>query len=449
MWSISSRLLRYMIGGQLLVILLMVTAAGIALSLAAQDYFKSRLEHDRDLLLNEMLWPQPGSADIPGLEHHHLPPIFTRPYSGHYFQISGDQVAILSDSLQQQRLQLPDDHQLSVNVPYWSWQPLADSQYLYVLTQTIVHDGWRLQLQVAEDFHPIIRVFLRAFWSLAGLFSLLMIGFFLLQRRLLSNTLAPFTSIGAQLKKLTRQEIDELPLPPVQELAPLVTEINRMGERMRERLQRARLASGNLSHSLKTPLAILANRLTDMQDQCHGDELAEARQQVQRMTQQIDNEMKRARIAGVMSRAPRVDINGLFEQLQATLKKLYPACSVNLQLQPGQSYPGDREDMFELFGNLLDNACKWAHSTVDVDISVSADHRFIARIRDDGPGIEQQQIERLLGPGERLDESVAGYGLGLAIVTDIVAQYQGTMTLRNRADQAEQHGLEVEVSLPL
>ena len=81
MWSLSARLLRYMVSGQMLVLLFMLLAAGIALNIAAQDYFKSRLEHDRDLLSNELSWTGP----VPEIEHEHLTPVFNQPFSGHYF----------------------------------------------------------------------------------------------------------------------------------------------------------------------------------------------------------------------------------------------------------------------------------------------------------------------------------------------------------------------------
>jgi signal transduction histidine kinase len=446
MWSLSARLLRYMVSGQMLVLLFMLLAAGIALNIAAQDYFKSRLEHDRDLLLNELSWTGP----VPEIEHEHLTPVFNQPFSGHYFQINSDDDLLLSVSLQGIRLHDEHIHDVKEGEPQWHWQPFENNQYLYVLSQTLKQGERHLHVQVGEDFQPIINAFLHAFFWLAGLFSLLLTGLFLWQRRLLMRTLKPFSQISNQLKQLAQQDIDQLPPPDMQELTGLVNEINALGERTRERLNRARLASGNLSHSLKTPLAILANRLSNMQEQ-NGDteqqDLTEARELVERMGQQIDNEMKRARIAGLMSRAPKIELNEMFDQLLLTLKKLYPHIQLQCHMAAAIRYPGDREDIIELFGNLLDNACKWAQTAVDVDIGV-ADHQLRVCISDDGPGIAEEKIPGLINPGERLDESVKGYGLGLAIVSDIVAQYQGRLQLKNRPLNNGRGGLQVTVTLP-
>ena len=456
MWSLSARLLRYMVSGQMLVLLFMLLAAGIALNIAAQDYFKSRLEHDRDLLSNELSWTGP----VPEIEHEHVTPVFNQPFSGHYFQINSDDDLLLSVSLQGIRLRDEHIHDVKEGEPQWHWQPFEQGQYLYVLSQTLKQGDRHLHVQVGEDFQPIINAFLHAFFWLASVFSLLLIGFFFLQRRLLTRTLKPFSQISDQLKQLAQQDIDELPAPVMQELTGLVNEINALGERTRDRLNRARLASGNLSHSLKTPLAILANRLSNMQEQGgahhNPDELAEAQELVERMSQQIDNEMKRARIAGLMSRAPKIELNEMFDQLLITLNKLYPHIRLQHSIPDGMSYPGDREDIIELFGNLLDNACKWAATEVLVEIK-RLPQRLEVSICDDGPGIHEDEISVLLNPGERLDESVKGYGLGLAIVSDIVAQYHGTLHLENRSlkgqpltngDDHQGQGLQVIVSLP-
>ncbi|MDO6748773.1 hypothetical protein Q4563_16145, partial [Gilvimarinus sp. 1_MG-2023] len=139
----------------------------------------------------------------------------------------------------------------------WSWQQVIPEQNLYVMSLSLTVGQRQVELQIAEDFLPIMDVFVQAFVTLLLLLSVLMAAIFVWQRRQLNEALLPFEQIQQQLRQLARQERDHLEAPEMQELEPLVDEINRLGERTRERLLRARMASGNLSHSLKTPLAVL------------------------------------------------------------------------------------------------------------------------------------------------------------------------------------------------
>jgi signal transduction histidine kinase len=459
-WSLSSRLFRYFLSGQMLLMLLVSAVAVVALTVAATDYFKTRLEHDRDLLLKEIHWHEHW-IDV---DEDILPPIFVEPLSGHYYQVSWQGQELRSPSLDGQRLRVPE---VIAKKPGWGWQWLtldremtvwqhlwhemtesaADDQRLYILSQRLKVNGHWITVQIAEDFRPILGMFWQGFWWLLVLLGLVSALMFVGQRYWLRRTLAPFEQVRQQLRALGQQEREALDSPPMRELIPLVNEINRMGERMRERLLRARLASGNLSHALKTPLAILNNRLDELQpeasDTVRLQSLEESRQQLARINFLIDNEMKRARIAGLMSRGARLDLTDMLQQLADGLGKLYPAIHLELQLPAALQYPGEREDMFELFGNLLDNACKWAAGQVVLSAEADASEVRLL-IQDDGPGVPPSRLAALAQPGERMDESSQGYGLGLAIVADIVSQYQGDIEFSN----TEGAGLRVELRLP-
>ena len=435
-WSLSVRLFRQLLAGQLLMTVLVIFIAAAALLIAATEYFQTRLQHDRDLLIQELHWDD-GKLDI---HQDVLPPIFVTPLSGHYFQLDWHGQVISSPSLQ--NLNLPGPAQPEEHGEHWSWRSSELDEHLYVLTQTLTIKGQEVELRIAEDMLPVVSLFGQAFLKLMLFLLAAMWAVFAWQRRHMRQVLLPFSTISEELRRLGQQEIERLNTPDMKELAPLVNEVNQLGDRMQERLVRARLASGNLSHSLKTPLAILNNRL----DELDGDTetLLEAKAQIQRINQLIDNEMKRARIAGLMSQADRLDLHGLLQELIASMIKLYPGVDIRLSEAAMPGYPGDREDMFELLGNLLDNACKWANHRIHVTLT-HADGDLIIRIEDDGPGVPEPQLDGLHRPGLRLDEQTSGYGLGLAIVADIISQYQGDLRFRNGSCLG---GLEVEVRLP-
>ncbi|MDO6682306.1 sensor histidine kinase [Oceanobacter sp. 5_MG-2023] len=436
MWSLSARLFRSLLVGQLVIIVLIATATAIALFVSATDYFKTRLEHDRDLLLQEIHWHD----DRMDIDEHILPPIFVALESGHYYQVNWNGQQLKSPSLGDRALEM----QRLAGETLWSWQQVIPEQNLYVMSQSLTVGQRQVELQIAEDFLPIMDVFVQAFVTLLLLLSVLMAAIFVWQRRQLNEALLPFEQIQQQLRQLARQERDHLEAPEMQELEPLVDEINRLGERTRERLLRARMASGNLSHSLKTPLAVLNNRLNDVaRSQPEGDWHISL-QQIEQMNHMIDNEMKRARIAGLMSRAPQIDLTELLQQLCQSMAKLYPEVIIRQQLPAALPFPGDREDMFELLGNLVDNACKWTSTTVDVQ-ATEIDGQLQLTITDNGPGVAPEQLTVLHQPGVRGDESGPGFGLGLAIVADIVEQYQGRIRFENGAEA----GLIVRLSLPL
>ena len=440
MWSLSARLFRQLLAGQLLITALVIVIAAASLLITATEYFQTRLQHDRDLLMQELHWDD-GKLD---LHQNILPPIFVAPLSGHYFQLRWRDQVISSPSLL--KLDLPDTpsetRPEARHEEHWSWHAAHSDEHLYVLTQTLRIQHQDIELRIAEDMMPILSVFGQAFLNLMLFLLAAMWLVFTWQRHHTHALLLPFSTTQDALRKLGRQEIDRLDAPDMKELAPLVDEINQLGARMQERLIRARLASGNLSHSLKTPLAILNNRLDDLQG--NAATLSEAKAQIQRINQLIDNEMKRARIAGLMSQTAQLDLHSLLQELISGMTKLYPRITIHLSETDPAQYPSDREDMFEMLGNLLDNGCKWAASEIQVSLT-HADGDLIILIEDDGPGVPKQQLERLHRPGLRLDEQTEGHGLGLAIVADIISQYQGTLVF-GRSERMG--GLEVKVRLP-
>ena len=232
------------------------------------------------------------------------------------------------------------------------------------------------------------------------------------------------------------------------EFQPLVDEINALLKTNEQRLQRSRNATGNLAHALKTPLTVLT-QLADSKEVKQTPELAKELQQISLQIQNtINHELKHARLAGASLAGKRLNISQELKELIRVLEKIYAHKSIHIEmLFPKRdteeiTIQADREDMMELFGNLLDNACKWAEKTIKV--SVFVDQGLYFSVEDDGQGIAIDKLQGLTQRGVRLDENTPGHGLGLSIVNDIVKQYDGTI---NFEPSSKLKGLKVLVYL--
>ena len=225
----------------------------------------------------------------------------------------------------------------------------------------------------------------------------------------------------------------------------LIRQINALLEETRHALSRSRYALGNLGHALKTPLAVLFT-LVEREQLRQLPELHQSlRTQLDQIDQRISRELSQSQgpsASGVQqSFAPDRDLPPLVDALERAHRR---RLAVELRHAAGLMLPFERADMLEVLGNLLDNAWKWAGSRVLVTID-EAPAEWRLRVADDGPGIDvPDDREQALARGYRLDESVAGQGLGLAIAADIVATYRGSL----RLDHSPLGGLEVYVQLP-
>ena len=211
---------------------------------------------------------------------------------------------------------------------------------------------------------------------------------------------------------------------------------------MAKRTRRSREAMGNLAHALKTQLALLS-QAADKPQAGNPEYQTSLREIGKTMQDIVERELKRARLLGTILPGSRVELQYEVARLVQTLKKMYAdkQITIHCEVENGATYGGDKEDMLELLGNLLDNACKWCDKTVRVEIRDT--NGLLLIVEDDGPGC-QTEIGALTRRGSRLDESKPGSGLGLAIVMDIVGSYEGKIKFLN---SPELKGLRVEVQL--
>jgi signal transduction histidine kinase len=265
----------------------------------------------------------------------------------------------------------------------------------------------------------------------------------LIQRWILRRGFRAVDRVREQLHDVSEGQRERLEFMGPVEIRPLSVEINRLLDQVRQRLQRSRQALGNLAHALKSPLTLLTRELDSLPLRASDRERISA--QLERVGQLVERELKRARFAGEgggQRFEPAEDVPDLVE----ALRQLHRGRGLSIEigrLDAGR-LPFDREDMFELLGNLLDNACKWARQRVIVEIV--REDVVVFRVRDDGPGISVEDRARPLRRGTRLDEQEPGHGLGLAIVRELVEGYRGSLTLDEAAGLG---GLEVRVVLPL
>jgi signal transduction histidine kinase len=230
------------------------------------------------------------------------------------------------------------------------------------------------------------------------------------------------------------------------EVQPLVNDLNSLLDHRDKAVQRALAKAGDLAHGLKTPLAVLAQEADRVDAEGHREVADTIHHQVERMRRQIDYHLARAR-AAASGGTPGAHCVVLVsaEGLSRTLLRIYAARGLDIEvnISPEHSIRGQREDLDEMLGNLLDNACKWAKSAVRVQ-SLREDGSIVILVDDDGPGIVPEMRDVVLQRGVRADEAAPGSGLGLSIVRDLAEVYGGTISLEN----SSQGGLRARLQLP-
>ncbi|HEX2216236.1 MAG TPA: sensor histidine kinase [Xanthobacteraceae bacterium] len=262
--------------------------------------------------------------------------------------------------------------------------------------------------------------------------------------------LAPLKRISESLAAIRSGRAERLEGAFPEEIAPLARETNALIEANREIVERARTHVGNLAHALKTPLSVMVNEAAARPEDPLAAKVSE---QAEIMRDQVARHLERARMAArVVTIGTVTDVIPVVEALARTMEKIHRERDVSIEVEAAQAakFRGERHDLEEMVGNLVDNACKWAQSRVRVEVlgGHSADTRQPELVRivvdDDGPGLspgERQQVSRR---GQRLDETKPGSGLGLSIVTELSALYGGSLSLGN----APIGGLRAELVLP-
>jgi signal transduction histidine kinase len=263
----------------------------------------------------------------------------------------------------------------------------------------------------------------------------------------LRQGLTPFQRLRERLMAVRMGEDRRVEGAYPSEVQPLIDDLNALLEDREKAVKRAIATAGDLAHGLKTPLALLAQE-ADRAGAAGNPALAESIvQQVERMSRQVNYHLARARAAASgAARAVRCPVAACAEALVRTLLKLYAgrALEISSTIGPDLCARVQREDLDEMLGNLLDNACKWAKSKILLEAS-RIDAMVILTLDDDGPGLPRNLRTVVLERGVRMDEAAPGFGLGLAIVRDLAELYGGSISL----DESPLGGLRARISLPV
>lgn len=411
-------------------------------------------------------------------------PRWVKPYGGLYWQINNaaHTPVLRSRSLWDQTLALPPDTVADGNIHTHTLAGPA-GQTLLVLeqsvqppddTDTAPADSPRWTLAVAADTQDMAQAvqalsgtLLMALATLLGLLGLAAAA-------QLWFGLAPLRSMRRSLAELNAGHTDRLGGDLPAEVQPLVDDFNRALQRLDDGLATARTQAGNLAHALKTPLAVLRHAAdaaarpatawpdspptgTDSgmpatPEQALQQLAAQVHEQVTRAQQHIDWHLRRARAAahaGAHQRAS-CELQPVLQGLMRVMDKLHANRALDMALDTAPGLPAaatvavEAQDLHDMLGNLLDNACQWARSEVNVRILADGPARLCVAVDDDGPGIPTALRAQMPERGARLDENTPGSGLGLAIVTELAGLYGGALTL----EESAQGGLSARLCLP-
>jgi len=288
----------------------------------------------------------------------------------------------------------------------------SDNGQAFPVTLHLIKDQQQL-LSALNDFRTKLWT-----WLLA-----LMVVFIFVQIIWLLWTLKPLTMLTHELEHIEKGQQKALDGNYPLELQQVTQQLNTLLATEENQRKRYRNALSDLAHSLKNPLAVIQSQTTIS---------ASASEQLQRINQIIEHQLKRAQSAGQSSWYLGVQVKQVVEKLITTLSKIYQdsELSFDVDVDETATFKGDEADLMEILGNVLDNACKAAKDKVAIKV-VSLDKKLTIEISDDGEGLDESQQAVILSRGGRADTYQAGHGIGLAIVNDLVSSYQGQLFISN------------------
>jgi len=373
-------------------------------------------------------------------------PRFGRPYSGYYWQVdaigaTGASIApalLRSRSLWDLALAVPDDLLVEGDMHVHQIAGPQGKPLGVVERSVRIDDGpdgkpHTLRLLVAADADlmadPVSR-FNGALWLALGVLGA---GLVLAAVVQVSVGLFPLRAMRKALTRVRAGETQRLEGDFPIEVMPLVAEFNTVLTQNADVVERARTHAGNLAHALKTPLSVLANAAQAKEPQ--GPELARlVMEQIGVARRQVDYHLARAQAAAT-TRVPgaKTVLRPVVEGLVRVMQRIHAQRDLAITVQPwlpALAFRGEAQDLQEMMGNLLDNACKWAGHRVEIHARADG-VTVILTLDDDGPGLDAPQRDVVMRRGVRADEQVPGSGLGLAIVDDLARLYGGRVELQD------------------
>jgi signal transduction histidine kinase len=446
----------------LTVVILIVT--GIALSSlyrhAVERAFDRRLDVYLRTLVADVASPEEGTDKFPQSIGE---PLFELPLSGWYWQVTRlgtskpdvHSSRSLWDSNLPRLPQSAEDTAAAAAGGYRKGYAQGPEEVRLRLVERNIDfgDEGRYLIAVAGDASEIDNEILSFDRTIGAIFAALAGALLLTTVLQVRFGLAPLKRISESLAAIRSGRAERLEGEFPVEIAPLARETNALIEANREIVERARTHVGNLAHALKTPLSVIVNEAAARS----GDPLAQkVLEQADIMRDQVARQLERARLAARSTVVGTlIDVPPVVTALARTMEKLHRERDIAIAVDVPEHarFRGEQQDLEEMIGNLVDNACKWARSRVAIEVAAagppgdgksSGEFKVRVIVDDDGPGLSPTEREQVALRGQRLDESKPGSGLGLSIVVELAGLYDGVLTLGT----APIGGLRAELALP-
>ncbi|WP_315777569.1 MULTISPECIES: sensor histidine kinase [unclassified Bradyrhizobium] len=439
-----------------LVVILAIT--GIVLSSVYRNATERAFDRRLNLYLRTLIAEVATPDDPPDRQFQSLgEPLFELPLSGWYWQITRTDAekpeVRASRSLWDKKLPKLEEQGVELTAAgiRIGYVEGPENQDLRMVERPVdLGSDGKFLVSVAGDASEIFDETRSFDYYLGGTFTALGIVLLLTTIFQVRYGLAPLKRISESIADIRSGRAERLEGEFPVEIAPLARETNALIDANREIVERARTHVGNLAHAIKTPLSVIVNEAAT-----HAADpfAAKVMEQADVMRDQVAHHLERARIAARVTIVSTVtEVAPAIEALRRTMEKIYRNRSIVVEAtaDPAARFRGERQDLEEMVGNLVDNACKWAASRVSVELTVEPPAQSGASpmlrivVDDDGRGLSAAERAQVLRRGQRLDESKPGSGLGLSIVTDLAALYGGRLTLGD----APTGGLRAELRLP-
>ena len=427
-FSIHSRILF----SAFIILILFMGLTGFVLDKAFRNNIES-LQHEN---LRTQIYALLAAADINDNGQLQLPEEITEPRlniaeSNLYARIITKNNKIVWQSKSMLNSKVPFSSEMEIGKFIFTNRKLNSNIFTSVnfTTAWITDDGEESYIfQISEDKKTLnaqISQFRKNLWMwLAGVSILLII----VQTFILRWGLKPLRHVAEDLFNIEKGISTKLEGDYPKEIIPLTNNLNQLLDSSQQQLTRYRDALGNMAHSLKTPIAILQGII----NKTTNNDKSTAIEQLQTINNIVEYQLQRAATVGRLQLIHRIELKPTVTKILNSLQKVHHDRNINLQVEIPEdiTIKTDEGDLYELLGNLLENAFKWSNKKVSISASKLSQQTKIT-IEDDGPGISEDVKEQILLRGQRADQNTPGHGIGLAIVSDILLIYKGTMEIVN------------------